>query len=311
MENTAQNQGNPDKKKSRSQFPVAVAYFITLLVCLGIFGLLGKYIVEKFVNIGDDTVLSSEDMGIPTEEDRFTVLYVQVDNDGVMQHGLVVRFLPDICEIKLVPVSAYTMASPKKGDSQDTLKNIYASSGVNAVKNAVENMIGADIDKYMTVSNASFDNVVDYIGGVSVVPDEDIYYNNAETGERIYGTKNVAMTLSNTFMRLYINYQDFSDGPEENLRVLNDVMPRFINEMFLQATNLTNNMDTFFNVIYNNSDTNMTKNEYLKSKKSIVYIINNGNMPAASLIPQGTWSDGVFYADVNFSDKVEEFFNAG
>lgn len=296
-------------KKRRSQFPVAIAYFITLMVGLLIFGILGHHIIDKYV--GDDpTAVSTGDTGldIPTAEDRSTMLYVQVDDFNEMNHALLVRFLPDICEIKIVPISNKLLAAEHSDDPLSSLESIYINKGVNGVKNAIENTMGISVDKYMTVTNASFDNVVDYIGGVTVAPDEDIYYSDPETGEQIYGKKGTMMSLDNTYMRLYINYPNFSDGAQENVEVMNDLMPRFINEMFLQADNLTNNMDTFFNVIYNNSDTDMTKNEYLKSKKNITYIISNGDMPCESLAPMGEWLNGELFVSDSFPEKLKDFF---
>ena len=305
MKKTAKN-----KKKRRTQFPVAAAYFLTLLICLGIFGGLGYYVVNRFV-LSDEDKLSQKNAlsDIPTSDDRYTVLYVQVDDFNEMNHAMLVRILPDTCQVRIVPVSPYLMSSEYAGDALQTLTSIYTNKGVNGVKKAVENVMGVSVDKYMTVTNASLDNIVGYIGGVTIAPDEDIYYTDEVTGEQIYCKKGVSMSLDHSYLRLYINYPLFSDGPQENVKVMHDVMTRFINEMFLQTDNLSNNMDTFFNIIYNNSDTDMSKNDFIKNKKGIEYIINNGEMPCESLLPVGTWENGTFVVSSSYPERLKTFFD--
>lgn len=307
MENTQPN--TQKQKKRRPQFPVAIAYFTTLIVCLGIFGLLGNYIVKNFVNLDtNDTDKLNQGLGIPTEEDRMTILYVQVDDFNQLNHSMLVKILPDTCQVKIVPISKKTLCNEHEADTLEELENIYTNKGVVGVKNAVENTMGINVDKYMTVTNSAFDNVIDYIGGVTVAPSEDIFYTDPNTGEQIVCKKGTSMSLDNNYTRLYINYPNFSQGAMQNVAVMNDVMTRFINEMFLQADNLTNNMDTFFNVIYNSSDTDMTKNEYLNSKEGILYIIQNGDMPCEALSPAGEWQNGVLFLDDDFSENLKDFF---
>lgn len=292
----------------RKQFPVAIAYFLTLIIGLLIFGALGYYVVDKFVADDDGDKVKVEGLDIPTAEDRYTMLYVQVDDFNELNHALLVRVLPDQSEIRIVPISKKLLASEYEDDPLSALESIYINKGVNGVENAIENTMGVNVDHYMTVTNGAFDNVVDYIGGVTIAPDEDIFYTDPQTGEQIYGKKGVMMTLDNTYTRLYINYPNFSDGAKENVEAMHDIMPRFINEMFLQADNLSNNMDTFFNVIYNSSDTDITKNEYLKSKKGINYIISYGEVPCSSLNPTGEWLNGELFVDEDFPEKLKDFF---
>ena len=293
----------------RKQFPVAIAYFLTLIIGLLIFGALGYYVVDKFVADDEGDKVKVEGLDIPTAEDRYTMLYVQVDDFNELNHALLVRVLPDQSEIRIVPISKKLLASEYEDDPLSALESIYINKGVNGVENAIENTMGVNVDHYMTVTNGAFDNVVDYIGGVTIAPDEDIFYTDPQTGEQIYGKKGVMMTLDNTYTRLYINYPNFSDGAKENVEAMHDIMPRFINEMFLQADNLSNNMDTFFNVIYNSSDTDITKNEYLKSKKGINYIISYGEVPCSSLNPTGEWLNGELFVDEDFPEKLKDFFD--
>lgn len=304
MEKTAEN-----TNKRKSQIPVAIAYFATLVICLGIFGGLGYFIIDKYVlNDKGSTSLEAAETGVPTKEDRLTVLYLQVDNSNAMKQSVLVRFLPDVGEIKIVPVSPYLMSAQNEGENASSLANIYSQGGVNGVTKAVENAMEISVDRYMTVSDAAFDNIVDYIGGVTVAPDEDINYSDEETGDRIFCKKGVMMSLDHSYLRVYMNYPDFSDGGMENAKVASDVLTRFINEMFLQSDNLRSNMDTFFNVIYTNSDTNMTKTEYTKNKRGIIYILENQTMPCESLTPTGTWNNDSFYVGGDFPQALKDFF---
>ena len=99
------------EKKQKRQFPVAIAYFITLLVGLAIFGAAGYYVVDKFVvdKNTDDSKLNGLD--IPTAKDRYTMLYIQVDDFNEMNHAMLVRMLPDQCSIRIVTISQKLLAS--------------------------------------------------------------------------------------------------------------------------------------------------------------------------------------------------------
>ena len=298
-----------EKRKRANQLPVAFAYFLTLLICLGIFGGIGYYIVQRFVyNEREVSSLVAEDT-TPTAEDRFTTLYVQVTDQGEMENGLLVRVIPDRLAVRIVPVSTGLMAAVEEGDVKSTVGEIFAAEGVVAVRRAVENAYGVDIDKYMTVSDSAFDSVVDYIGGVTYTPTEDMFYYNPQTAEEISCKRGEKIALNHHLLRLFLNYPSFEDGLSTNAKVTADIMESFINDAFMQVDMLTDNLDTIFNIIYNSSDTDMTRNDFVRYKSGIVYILNAGSNPCDSLNPIGTWHDNTFEVSKGFASELAEFFD--
>lgn len=297
------------KRRASTQFPVAFAYFLTLLLCLGAFGGIGYYVVDRFVMRDTESVPVAVDTGIPTAEDRYTTLYVQVSEDGTMNNGLLVRVIPDKTMVRIVPVSKGLMASPTEGDVKSTVGEIYSTSGVIAVRNAVENAYQIDIDKYMTVSDSAFDSIVDYIGGVTYTPTEDMFYFNVDTGDELSCRKGEKIALNHHLLRLFINYPSFAEGYSANSKVMADIMEHFINDAFMQFEMLTNNLDTIFNIIYNSSDTDMTRNDFIRYKNAITYILDNETSPCTSLNPAGVWTNNTFEVGDGFVSELATFFD--
>ena len=309
MENATPAKENAKKNgKRKNQLPVAFAYFLTLLICLVAFGFLGYYVLDRFVFKEDGSSMKPVDLSVPTAEDRFSTLYIQVDDFNEMKSALLVRIIPDKCQVRIVPVSPGLMSAAYAEDAKTTVGEIYAQSGVTGVKKAVENAYGVPVDKYMTVTNSSFDSVVDYIGGITYTPTEDMFYFDEKNGDEISCRKGEKIALNHNLLRVYINYPKFSGGQSQNVKIMSDVMTKFINEAFMQVDMLSNNMDTIFNVIYNSSDTDMTRNEYIRYKKGILYILENETSPCESITPVGTWTGDKFEPGESFSDELKKFF---
>lgn len=293
------------KAAKPSQLPVAFAYFLTLLISLVVFGFIGFYIINRFVLKEEQEPETSVVTDVPMAKDRFSVVYVQADEQNVMQHALLVRFIPDEGKIRMIPVPAELVCDDNGAAVQ--LKDVYSEKGVSAVRNLLEDVYGVEIDKYMTVTNGAFDGIVDYVGGITYTPTENMFYSDPLTGEELACKKGEKITLIHNQLRMYLNYPNFSAGKMENLKVQADLMEDFINDAFMQIEMLENNMDTLFNMVYNSSDTNMTKNEYISGKKGLLYIMKNYKNPCEALTPVGKWEDGSFTVSGSFPDEVKRF----
>ncbi|NLZ46116.1 MAG: hypothetical protein GX896_05440 [Clostridiales bacterium] len=321
MKNPFKNMKNPLKKlsdKQKGKLKVALAYFITLSVCLLFFGLAGKYIINKFVDkkVNDSDIVQV--IGdLPTEDDRNTILYLQVDNQNNLTNGLIVRNLPDMGEINIVPVTPYMTSQVGESDSKKTLIEIYnetkpsnATGAVENVTKAVENAFDIKIDKYMTVSNSGFDTMINYFGGVSYMITENIFYSDPVTGEEISIEKGNNVILTNQQVRLFLNYPLFENGRAENLKIASDIMTRFLNGGFLQVDMLESNIDNIFNSFYSDATTNISKSEYLQYKGEIIYVTKNYSNFVESRTPVGAWSqDGkTFELNKGFREEINNFF---
>lgn len=304
----AEKRYNSREAEKRSQLPVAFAYFLTLLLSLVIFGLIGFYIINRFVLKEDEPEQLSAVSNAPSAGDRFSVFYIQTDDNNVMQHGLLVRFLPDEGKIRISPVPAELLCDNKESGPAEKIGDIYAEKGPSAAKNALEDVYGMKIEKYMTVTNGAFDGIVDYVGGVTHTPTENMFYSDPENGEEISCIKGEKINLTHYQLRMYINYPTFANGRGENMKAASELLQSLINDAFMQIEMLENNMDNIFSVIYNNSDTNMTRNEYISSKKGLLYIMKNYTNPCESMTPLGTWAEDNFKIDESFPEELKNFF---
>lgn len=321
MQNPFKNMKNPLNMlndKQRGRLKVGLIYLMTLAVCLLFFGLAGKYITNKFVNKSEnDSDMPSVITNIPKSSDRNTLLFLQVDNQNNLTNGLVVRNLPDMGEVNIVPITPYMLSQVESSGSKKTLMEIYneakttsAAKGAEDVTKAVENVYGIKIDKYMTISNSAFDTMINYFGGVSYMITENIFHSNAATGEEISFEKGKNIILDNQQVRLFLNYPVFEKGRNENLKVTADVMTRFLNGAFVQVNMLEGNIDNVFNSFYEGATTNITKNEYLQYKSRIIYVTKNYSNFIESRTPVGSWSDDgeTFELNEGFKEEISDFF---
>lgn len=302
---------NPFKhidERLKGKLKVALTYFITMFVCLILFGLAGVYIINNFIVKDNKTEEPKVIDNTPTAEMRNTLMFFQIDESNNLKNCLIVRNIPDQGKINIVPVTPYMISQVDDDSNKMPLEKIYEGGGISNAIKAVENSFKIKIDKYMTISNEAFDTMASYIGGVNYVITENMYYSDSKTGEEISFQKGNNVILNNQQMRLFINYPDFENGKGENLKVTADIMTRFLNGGFSQFKMLEDNLDNIFNVFFNESHTNITRNEYLHYKKTLIYLMNNYTNLVESMTPIGTWKGNTFEVNPAFTEELSDYF---
>ena len=88
------------KKKRRSQAPIALVYFITMIIFLFVIGMLALYALREFGVIGNDD--SNSDAGIKSPV--YNTLFARVNSKGVLADATVIRVAPDAKKIIIIPV---------------------------------------------------------------------------------------------------------------------------------------------------------------------------------------------------------------
>ena len=104
INNMAQTKAH--KKKRRSQAPIALVYFITMIIFLFVIGMLALYALREFGVIGNDD--SDSDAGIKSPV--YNTLFARVNSKGVLADATVIRVAPDAKKIIIMPVSAFTVS---------------------------------------------------------------------------------------------------------------------------------------------------------------------------------------------------------
>ena len=194
------------KKKRRSQAPVALVYFLTLLLALSLAGGVSYYLLKKYEvfkpGVTDSEKDSTRCVGI---------MFARVNDTGDFQDMCVMRIDPFNKEITIVPQSDVTKTSDGK-----TYREIMNSGGMELLrKKAAENLGGITIDFYATVTNSAFEQVADLMGGMSYTAPQELYHISQESSkDDISLQKGDLVTLSGRQIVNLASYDIFNDKKE-------------------------------------------------------------------------------------------------
>lgn len=307
------------QKKRRSQINVLVVYVATMLICLVVFGscavlLLDIFVTQPAKKKAQEELTNNPDSSVlETEEDysyaNETILFVGAQGETI--NGMaVIRVLPGEGDIKIVPVSKYTLS--QVSGTSGTIAQLFESGGMTYLKSAVENAFGITCDKYIKISNDGFKALVEYTGGTSSYTfPEELYYKNEETGELTSFSQGPATrTLWGDDIRRILTYPLYADGERTRVQAVGELGASIINSGFLaNAEELSGNLTNIFNTVFNNSDTDITSKSFKKVKPAYEHLLETSTSPATYRMAKGTWGDnGYFTVDPEFKTEIIEYF---
>ena len=183
-----------------------------------------------------------------------------------------------------------------------TLSGIYASDGGEAVGKAIEDAVGVScasfvkMDKETFVSLVSAFGNVEYSVGKTVIITDGITVETINAGEQLFTAEK---------MFGYIMKADFGEGELYRLNVVGDIMTELINQNFRNLDSSI--LDVYFNMIIENSDTNLKNENYQAEKPALLNTVEYGNIPAEYYIPYGEYTeDGGFTISENSIISIKQ-----
>ena len=183
-----------------------------------------------------------------------------------------------------------------------TLSGIYASDGGEAVGKAIEDAVGVScasfvkMDKETFVSLVSAFGNVEYSVGKTVIITDGITVETINAGEQLFTAEK---------MFGYIMKADFGEGELYRLNVVGDIMTELINQNFRNLDSSI--LDVYFNMIIENSDTNLKNENYQAEKPALLNTVEYGNIPAGYYIPYGEYTeDGGFTISENSIISIKQ-----
>lgn len=297
-------------KKRKSQAPIALVYFSTMIVFIVIFGAIAIGLMNKvleperiasFVSVADSN---------PTEENNQTFLYMVKNDDNNLDAAMLARFMPADGKIMLVPLSPHTTMSAD-GASQ-TLDQIFKASGAAETAKTVSEILGIGIDRYMSMGEQCFENLCDNIGSITYEVLENMYYVDNDSDDVVNYKKGDKISLQGYQIRLFMTYPKYKNGYSQNVQTAGDMMKSLINSGFkLQTTR--DNLDSIYSTLLKESaEKNFNAGDFEKTKDFYYYVMDNFDNPADTLIPTGTWSENGyrFTVDDTFKEQIKTVFKA-
>lgn len=297
-------------KKRKSQAPIALVYFSTMIVFIVIFGAIAIGLMNKVLE--PERIASSVSVADsnPTEENNQTFLYMVKNDDNNLDAAMLARFMPADGKIMLVPLSPYTTMSAD-GASQ-TLDQIFKASGAAETAKTVSEILGISIDRYMSMGEQCFENLCDNIGSITYEVLENMYYVDNDSDDIVNYKKGDKISFQGYQIRLFMTYPKYKNGYSQNVQTAGDMMKSLINSGFkLQTTR--DNLDSIYSTLLKESaEKNFNAGDFEKTKDFYYYVMDNFDNPADTLIPTGTWSENGyrFIVDDNFKAQIKTIFKA-
>lgn len=284
-------------KKRKSQVPVALVYFATLMLFIAVFGLIASFIIDKLNELNDPKPVNNK---APVAS--FNLLYAHVNSKNVLAEMSVVRVSPETNKVVLIPVSSYI----KNDGSDKTFREIYEDGGVVKLKNAVENTFNVKVDNYVTVSNKAYERLIDMIGGIIYTPKEDLYYIAKNDADDISIRSGQAISLVGRQIRLISQYPVFESGKKGNLEFMGEALEQLVTSVLRQTSITKNNLDNMYNIIIENSDTDWDRNSFKIHKTYIKNMLDTNDTECILLTPDGEWSDNKMTVSDQFNDELKK-----
>lgn len=284
-------------KKRKSQVPVALVYFATLMLFIAVFGLIASFIIDKLNELNDPKPVNNK---APVAS--FNLLYAHVNSKNVLAEMSVVRVSPETNKVVLLPVSSYI----KNDGSDKTFREIYEDGGVVKLKNAVENTFNVKVDNYVTVSNKAYERLIDMIGGIIYTPKEDLYYIAKNDADDISIRSGQAISLVGRQIRLISQYPVFESGKKGNLEFMGEALEQLVTSALRQTSITKNNLDNMYNIIIENSDTDWDRNSFKIHKTYIKNMLDTNDTECILLTPDGEWSDNKMTVSDQFNDELKK-----
>lgn len=286
---------NTTAKKRKSQLPVALVYFATMLLFLAVFGLIASFVVNRI-----DELNQPKEAEPVAPDPTYNMLYARVNSKNVMVDMSIVRIVPENNSVTVIPFTSFI-----KADNGETFRSIYNNGGIEKTISNLEETLDIKISNYVTISNEAFEKIADLLGGVIYTPAEDLYYLSKNDADDISFRKGQTVTLSGRQIRLMFQYPVFSNGKAGNLEFMGTAMNSLIRSTFKQTSITLTNLDNMYNITTENSDTDLDKNQYKEQKKYIKKMLDTNAINCKMLLPSGTWTNDQLKLSEDFKSQLK------
>lgn len=220
---------------------------------------------------------------VPTPEHNFRLLSMVSEgvNDSPEFFCLVEYNAPEN-RLAFIPLSnGLSIANEGR-----TLPNVYAAQGGSEVVKVVNRELDVGCTSFVKMDRQSFEDLIAAIGNVEYSMPRTIVVNE---GDEI-STFNSGMHLltPNDIYQLIIK-ATYEDGEAYRFKIAGDILSELINQNY---NNIDSNLlDTYFEMIMNTADTNLTPEGYKQHKAALLNTIKYGVIPAEFYIPYGEYTD--------------------
>lgn len=167
-----------------------------------------------------------------------------------------------------------------------TLPNVYAAQGGTEVIKAVENETGVRCNVFVKMDRLSFEDLLTAFGNVEYDIQRTIIV--TENGEITTFNSGRHLLTSDAVYQLIVK-ANYDDGESFRFKIAGEIFSELINQNYHNID--SGLLDTYFDMIMKNAETNLTDDVYKQHKAALLNTIAYGVSPAEFYIPYGEYSD--------------------
>ncbi len=169
-----------------------------------------------------------------------------------------------------------------------TLPNVYAAQGGEKVLEVLKEAIGVECDFYVKMDRKAFITLVSSFGNVEYELFDTIIINDGDAVQTVNAGKQ--RLDSETIFRLIMK-ADFGEGEAYRFNCIGTILSELMNQNFRVLDGNSQIMDSYYNMIAEHSQNNITEELYRSRKAAFLNSAAYGNSPAEYYIPYGEYAD--------------------
>ena len=261
-----------------------IAFGITMaFVIMAIFAFKWYLFPEDAQNTVNKVNGELTDDFIPTGEHSFNLL-------GMVADG--VNDSPEFFYLAEynAPENSLTFVPLPNGISVDgsgrTLPNVYAAQGGSEVIKAVESEIGIRCSAFVKMDRSGFEDLLTAFGNVEYDLQKTIVVTE---GDEITTFNMGRHLLTSEEVYQLIIKANYDEGESYRFKIAGEIFSELINQNYHSID--SGRLDTYFDMVIRNSETNLTEDLYKKHKVALLNTVKYGVAPAEFYIPYGEYSD--------------------
>lgn len=228
-----------------------------------------------------------------SDGEPFSVLLMGIDTgtEGRVEQGrsdtmMVMTVNPNTNQSTIVSIPRDTYTEIVGRGHNDKINHAYAFGGTSMAVNTVQNLLEIPIDYYVAINMEGLEQVVDAVGGITVVPDQSF----TQSGYSFTQGQQTRLDGSGALAYSRMRQQD-PQGDYGRQRRQREVVQAIISE--LASVESIFNYRNVLSVMGNNLTTNMSFDDMVTVFSNYHIAANNTNQD--QLTGQGTRMNGIYY----------------
>lgn len=289
--------GNMAVRRRSNWYIYLIAFGITIaMIGVAIFSFRDFIFPDvKQTGLTSDGALS-EDF-VPDAGMNFAVMTMISDGDSEMpQLFIAVSYNAVENRLMFIPVTNGIALN----SAGRTLPNIFAAQGGSGVMSAVSSELGIKFDGYIKFSRNSLERLISTYGNVEFDVARTLMIEDGNEVEVLNAGKQM-FTAEMTYR--YLMFADFDEGEGYRFNMICSLLSELVNQnvSYIDSSLL----DVYASEIMEDTDTDITEEDYLDHKAALLNTVQYGINPAEYYVPYGEYGDdGSFTVSPNSVETV-------